>query len=230
MLHSCRNTLFYCSLFNSSLNSLEFKFELNCLNPFLKNRNLSFSFLSFGPAQFPLIRPSTPSPFSLSLFSSPRSPVQLARFPLPAQLRASPLLLSLPCGDPPVRAFPYPAMNGLPRSPAAARLPALSWPARLGAARPYISRAPRPSLGPLRAAAAATAPNPSSRAAIVELGAPRRAAVPSPRSFALRWICSPTPPSSFSCLPSRAIVRRRRRFAPRRRACPPPRLRPEPTL
>ena len=68
------------------------------------------------------------------------------------------------------------------------------WRTRQGLHRPLFKRRPTP-LGPLRAAAAATAPNPSSRAAIVELGAPRRAAIP------------PFPLDVFSAPKVRVVVR-----------------------
>ena len=77
MLHSCRNALFYFLLFNSSLNPLEFKFELNCLNLLLKKKeNLSLTLSPFSPthSHFPF-----PSPF---LFLSPRAQGQ-RRGPFP---------------------------------------------------------------------------------------------------------------------------------------------------
>ena len=84
VLHSCWNALFYCLLSNLNLNSLEFKFELNCLNLFVEKKrkplspSLSFLaqptslFLSFPSfpaaqtpplAQLPLLGPTrAPSP------------------------------------------------------------------------------------------------------------------------------------------------------------------------
>ena len=107
-------------------------------------------------------------------------------------------------------------------------------PHRLGLARtprqpqpPLFKHRGHPNLDPLPARAvlaltlAAAAPLPSSELRVVPPFRRPISTYKSPRSFALRWICSPTPPSSFSCLPSRAIVRRHRRYASsRRKPCP----------
>ena len=147
MLHSCRNALFYCLLFNSSLNSLEFKFELNCLNLLLKKRrrNLSLTLSPFSPthSHFPF-----PSPF---LFLSPRAQGQRrGPFPHARPTPSSPSSLCRRQAGPACRGHLPRVSDADSRSPAAARPAPLfpSWPARQGnPSRPYLSAAT--SLGTL---------------------------------------------------------------------------------
>ena len=127
-MHSCRNALFYFLLFNSSLNSLEFKFELNLFESISKNAK-THPFFPFLLAQ----------PKSLSFFF-PASPAQSAQSPYSAQ-SANPL--SLPpsvaeARDPPVRAVPFlvPSWDSPPSSGAA------------GAGAAFLACTPRPLAAP----------------------------------------------------------------------------------
>ena len=156
-----------------------------------------YSFFSLNrPGSLFRAQPSASiSPF-LSFLSSPRSPIPPAQFPLPGPARApSPLCrrqVGPTCRGPPPSSR---ARLGLePESGHATPRCPSPWRTGQGLPRPLFKRRPTP-LGPLRAAAAATAPNPSSRVAIAELGAPRRAAIP------------PFPLDVFSAPKVRVVVR-----------------------
>ena len=87
MLHSCHNALFYFLLFNSSLNPLEFKFELDCLNLLLKKKK--------KPLPHPISFQPNPLSFSFSLSLSLSLPAGPRPTPWPissrvAQLRGPP--------------------------------------------------------------------------------------------------------------------------------------------
>ena len=98
VLHSCRNALFHCLLFNSSLNSPEFKFELNMFESISKENAKLFS---LSPSLF-----SPPGPIPLLSFiflSFPRSP-NCRPVSCPGLTRAPPLLPHLAARrGPPVR-------------------------------------------------------------------------------------------------------------------------------
>ena len=152
MLHSCRTALFYCLLFNSSLSSLEFKFELNLFGSFTKEnaKPISFSPFSFGPAQvsfsFPLFFPAAQTgPNFLS-----RRPIYLSR------PRSAPPSLPPTGGPHLLGSSSFPVGDTDSRSPAATRPapPFPSWPARQGIlVRPYKGCRDLPWTPPLTRAA-----------------------------------------------------------------------------
>ena len=81
VLHSCHIALFYCLLFNSSLNSLEFKFKLNFFGSISKENAKLFSLsLSFSIPQSSPTKTSLFSPFFLIFPLQPSwiQPKQLA--------------------------------------------------------------------------------------------------------------------------------------------------------
>ena len=161
MLHACRNTLFHCLLFNSSLNSPEFKFELNMFESISKENAKPFS---LSPSLF-----SPAGPIPLSLFpslshffpffpaaqnTSTRRPTPFPR-PNPA---SHPFLSSLPptggahlSGPAPSSCSPRTLIESV-RHPSPA--PPRAWPARQGPPPAYKRRRPV-LLEPYRASAAA---------------------------------------------------------------------------
>ena len=80
MLHSCRTALFHCLLFNSSLNSPEFKFELNRFESISKENAKHFS---LSPSLF---SPAGPIPLLSFFHSFPCSPNR-SPFLVPAKTR-----------------------------------------------------------------------------------------------------------------------------------------------
>ena len=173
MLHACRNTLFHCLLFNSSLNSPKFKFELNMFESISKENAKPFS---LSPSLFSPAGPIPLSPFpSLSHFfplfpaaqnTSTRRPTPFPR-PNPA---SHPFLSSLPPTGGAHQSGPSP-------SPCSSRT--LVEFARQGPPPAYKRRHPV-HLEPYRASAAAQpAQNPNVAAFDEpELGAPRGAVAP----------------------------------------------------
>ena len=168
------------------LEFFKFEFKLNLFESLAKERKKS------------LFRPKTPQP-AQPFFFSPFLPAQPnPAGPIPSPRPSSrPLSSLLPTGRPHLSG-PSPSSRarlGLePESGHATPRRPSPWRTRQGLPRPLFKHRPTP-LGPRRAAATATAPNPSSRAAIAELGAPRRAAIP------------PFPLDVFSAPKVRVVVR-----------------------
>ena len=139
MLHSCRNALFYCLLFNSSLNSLEFKFELNVFELFSKMENPFFLPKPFSAQTGPTPLPHSPFPF-LSRGPKPhRRPVTIS-FPQAQPVPAFPSL-SPPTGGARLSGSP-------PTSRARAGLPVESDPATRAPPRPLLAHMPRTGPAP----------------------------------------------------------------------------------
>ena len=159
MLHACRNAFFHCLLFNSSLNSPEFKFELNMFESISKKmQNLSPSpWFSAQPNQTP-----SPSPFSFS-FSLPSfpplGPNQPPQLPFSRPSPSPPPSLTSRW-DPPSRLFlPRPCASRTllrVRSCHAAPPAPFPWRARQDS-RPPLFKAPAPPREPYRAQVAAAA-------------------------------------------------------------------------
>jgi len=148
-------------VFQFEFEFFKFEFKLNLFESLAKERKKSF------------FRPKTPQsaqPFFLSPFL-PAQPNPAG--PIPSPRPSSRPLSSLPPTGRPHLSGPSPSSRarlGLePESGHATPRRPSPWRTRQGLPRPLFKRRPTP-LGPLRAAAAATAPNPSSRAAIAELG------------------------------------------------------------
>ena len=161
MLHSCRNALFHCLLFNSSLNSPEFKFELNRFESISKEnaKHFSLSPSLFSPAGpipllsffFPFLSPQ-PKPQPVSCPG--QNPAQT---PFSSPVRAS-LFSAADRWAPPVGAVPdlEPGSDSSRVRPAhAPPAPPLARTPRLAAAPIYSPHRPLgPPLDPLRAATA----------------------------------------------------------------------------
>ena len=176
MLHSCRNALFHCLLFNSSLNSPKFKFELNMFESISKENAKPFS---LSPSLFSPAGPIPPSLFpSLSHFFSflSRGPKHL-HAPAHSLSPAQPGLPPLPFLSATDRwghlSGPSPSPcslwtlveSGCHPSPA----PPRAWPARQGPPPAYKRRRPV-LLEPYRASAAAQPAQ--TLAAAAAIGAP----------------------------------------------------------